>query len=288
MNNELWTIGRMLAWTEQYFREKGIDSPRLDAEVLLSHLLGENRIYCYTHYDRPLEKQELAQFKRMILERINGNSVAYIVREKEFMGIPFMVTPAVLVPRPDTETLVEAVLDRVARDEEKHILDLCTGSGAVLLSLLHYLPSCTGVGVELSPTAIEVARENCQKLHLENRTALHEGDLWEPVEQIGEQFHVVVSNPPYIPTTEIDGLAKEVLKEPRMALDGGINGLVFYERILEKAHVYLHAGGLLAVEIGMGQEREIMAIAIRVGAYEEAELYQDIQGINRVIMWRKR
>lgn len=287
MNDELWTIGRMLSWTEQYFREKGIDTPRLDGEVLLSHMLGKDRIYCYTHYDQPLTKEELEHYKAMVISRVKGKSVAYITGKKEFMGLPFLVNEKVLVPRPDTETLVEAILDRLPRDGEGELLDLCTGSGAILLSLLHYLSGYTGLGIDISQEALEVAQQNCEHLSLSKRATLAKGDLFEALPR-ESTFDVIVSNPPYIPTKDMEGLAKEVLEEPILALDGGSDGLDFYRRILEGAPQHLKVGGILAVEIGIHQEQAIEEIAKSIGAYGEVEYFKDIQGIVRVLLWQKR
>ncbi len=285
MTDELWTIGRVLTWTEQYFRDKGIETPRLDGEVLLSHMLGKERIYCYTHYDQPLTSEELNRFRPMVIARGKGRSVAYITGKKEFMGLSFHVSPAVLVPRPDTETLVEAVLGRMEKDKIYSILDMCTGSGAILLSLLHYLPKSEGMGVDISCDAIQMAEKNGDSLNLRGRAEFVKGNLFEGLSQM-RKFDIIVSNPPYIPTAEMANLSPTVLEEPHIALDGGKKGLDFYETILQESWKYLSPKGLLAVEIGAHQEKDVATIGERVKKYEPPEFYKDLGGITRVLVWR--
>ena len=147
MHKEIWTIGRILQWTEQYFQSKEMDTPRLDGEVLLSHVLGKDRIYLYTHYDQPLIQEELDAFRPLVQERAKGHCVAAIIGEKDFMGLTFKVNDKVLIPRPDTETLIEHVLGTYQKDSNIRILDVCTGPGTILLSLLHYLPNACGMGI---------------------------------------------------------------------------------------------------------------------------------------------
>lgn len=286
MGEEIWTIGRILKWTEQYFTSKGIETPRLDGEVLLSHMLNKERIYCYSHYDQPLTPAELEQFRRLIKRRIEGYSVATITGRKEFMGLPFMVNEHVLIPRPDTETLVEGLLNILNRSEEYRILDLCTGTGAILYSLLHYLPKATGIGVDISSHALEVAKENRSAFELADRAELIKSDLLEAVPE--EAFDIVTSNPPYIPSGDVDTLSAEVLHEPRLALDGGISGLDFYKRIISNVSGYIKTGGLLAIEIGVGQEEDIQQLAIGSDVFETVSALKDLNGLVRTLVFRKK
>ena len=162
---EIWTIGRILKWTEQFFKEKGIESPRLDAEVLLSHILGRERIYLYVHFDEPLEPAELARYRDAIKQRVQRVPVAYIIGEKEFMGLTFKVTEDTLVPRPDTEILVQAAVERLrARGEAPRFADIGTGSGAICLSVLHFLPKAQADTIDISPAARAIAEENAAAL----------------------------------------------------------------------------------------------------------------------------
>lgn len=286
-NQDIWTIGRMLQWTEQYFRSRGIDSARLDGEVLLSHMLGKERIYCYTHYDQPLTDKELDLFRPMVVERAKGLSVAAITGEKDFMGLTFKVNRDVLIPRPDTESIVEVVLERYDRQKDWKILDICTGSGAILLSLLHYLPKAAGVGLDISLPALQVAELNRRELELEERASFFQSDLLTALPAEEKSFDIIVSNPPYIATGEIDTLQPEVLNEPRLALDGGSDGLDFYRRILLDASGWLVSGGALAVEIGAGQAEAVAALAKDAGCYSEEERIADLGGIIRVLLWHK-
>ena len=290
MHKELWTIGRILQWTEQYFRNKGIEGGRLDGEVLLSHILGQPRIYLYTNYDKPLEQHELDAYRPLVMERVKGFSVAAIIGEKEFMGLPFHVTKDVLIPRPDTETLVEDILAVLPNDGEYRILDVCTGPGTILYSLLHYMPNATGMGLDISKDALQVAATNREKLEIGDRAKLCVSDLFSALASLGgyeESFDVITSNPPYIPTAELETLAVEVKNEPSLALDGGEDGLDFYRRLVTDSATYLKSGGHLAVEIGMGQEEDVCVLAKATGFYGEPVMQKDIAGIIRELRWQK-
>ena len=194
MHKEIWTIGRILQWTEQYFQSKEMDTPRLDGEVLLSHVLGKNRIYLYTNYDQPLEQEELDRFRPLVIERAKGYSVASLTGTKDFMGLTFAVNDKVLIPRPDTETLVEYVLSSYHQQDSIRILDMCTGPGTILLSLLHYLPTATGMGLDISRDALEIAAQNQEAFNLGNRSEFHESDMFSYLDHHNELFDVIVSN----------------------------------------------------------------------------------------------
>ena len=314
MDNELWTISRILQWTEQYFRSKGIESSRLDGEVLLSHILGCDRMYLYVNFDRPLDKAELDAYRPLVIKRASGYSVAAITGHKEFMGLDFHVNEHVLIPRPDTETLIEDLLDLYDMDASLRILDLCTGPGTILLSLLHYLPNATGVGVDISNTALAVAEDNRMSLELADVSRFCESDIKQLLEQLnvgkgteygalldtcktlfGEElsslegiFDVLVSNPPYITTAEMKTLAQEVLHEPHIALYGGDSGLEFYVPIIREGWRFVKNGGYLAIEIGQGQEEAVSKLAAETGCYGEAVYQQDIAGIIREVRWEVR
>ena len=282
---ELWTIGRILKWTEQYFKEKGIESPRLDAEVLLSHILGRERIYLYVHFDEPLEPTELARYREAIKQRVQRVPVAYIIGEKEFMGLTFRVTADTLVPRPDTEILVQAAVERLrARGETPRFADIGTGSGAICLSILHFLPKAQADTVDISPAARAVAEENAAALEVADRVTFHTGDLLAPL--AGQCYDAILSNPPYIPDGDIAALAPEVrLKEPRTALAGGKDGLDFYRRLTADAPAHLKDGGFLAVEVGIHQAAPVAALT--APAFSHTEILKDYAGIERVVIaWK--
>ena len=282
---ELWTIGRILKWTEQYFKEKGIESPRLDAEVLLSHILGRERIYLYVHFDEPLEPAELARYREAIKQRVQRVPIAYIIGEKEFMGLTFKVTEDTLVPRPDTEILVQAAIERLrARGDAPRFADIGTGTGAICLSVLHFLPKAQADTVDISPAARAIAEENAAALEVADRVTFHTGDLLAPL--AGQCYDAILSNPPYIPDGDIAALAPEVrLKEPRTALAGGKDGLDFYRRLTADAPAHLKDGGFLAVEVGIHQAAPVAALA--VPAFSRTEILKDYAGIERVVIaWK--
>ena len=288
-NNQIWTIGRILKWTEDYFGQKGVESPRLDAEVLLSHVLGKQRIYLYVHFDEPLQAEELACYRAMIKQRIDRVPVAYILGEKEFMGLTFKVTPDTLVPRPDTEILVQAAVDRLKQwtDGTVRLADIGTGSGAICLSVLSMLDGVTADTVDISPAARAVAEENAATLGLSERVTFHTGDLLTPIRE--QQFTAILSNPPYIPEADIQELAPEVrCKEPMTALSGGRDGLDFYRRLCDEAPAMLSDDGFMAFEVGIHQAEDVAQLAEASPLIVRTEILKDYAGIDRVVVaWRK-
>lgn len=290
MNDKIWTIGRILKWTEQYFKDKGIESPRLDAEVLLAHVLEKQRIYLYVHFDEPLQPGELAAYREMIKKRVLRVPVAQILGEKEFMGLTFKVTADTLVPRPDTEILVQAAVDRLramAGEEPLRFADIGTGSGAICLSVLHYLADTVADTVDISPAARAVAEENAASLGLADRVTFHTGDLLQPLS--GISFAAILSNPPYIPEADIAKLAPEVrLKEPHTALSGGQDGLDFYRRLANEAPAMLVPGGFTAFEVGIHQAGDVADLLKANPLIDRTEILPDYAGIDRVVVgWRK-
>lgn len=284
MAQGVWTIGRILKWTEQFFREKGIESPRLDAEVLLAHLLHKERIFLYVHFDEPLEQTELAHFHEMVKQRVARVPVAYILGEKEFMGLTFRVTPATLVPRPDTEVLVQAAIERLqALGRPCMFADIGTGSGAICLSVLHFTEGTQAATVDISPEARAVAEENAAALGLAERVQFYTGDLLAPL--TGQQFTAILSNPPYIPEAEVATLQAEVrLSEPHTALAGGADGLDFYRRLCAEGPAMLEPGGFMAFEVGAGQAAAVAEMAEANPLIKRTETIKDLAGIERVVV----
>ena len=283
MYKEIWTIGRILQWTEQYFQSKEMDTPRLDGEVLLSHVLGKDRIYLYTHYDQPLIQEELDAFRPLVQERAKGHCVAAIIGEKDFMGLTFKVNDKVLIPRPDTETLIEHVLGAYPKDSNVHILDVCTGPGTILLSLLHYLPNACGVGLEISTDALSVAEENRERFNLNNRVQFLESDMFSALDGKAEKFDLIVSNPPYIRTGDAKLLSPDVLNEPHIALFGGEDGLEFYRILAKACGTYLKSQGRIAFEIGYDQAESVKALLEETGQYSNIQCIADLGGNDRVV-----
>ena len=283
MHKEIWTIGRILQWTEQYFQSKEMDTPRLDGEVLLSHVLGKDRIYLYTHYDQPLIQEELDAFRPLVQERAKGYCVAAIIGEKDFMGLTFKVNDKVLIPRPDTETLIEYVLGTYSKDSDVRILDVCTGSGTILLSLLHYLPNACGMGIEISADALSLAKVNSERFNLNDRVQLLESDMFSALDDKNEQFDLIVSNPPYIRTGDAKLLSQDVLNEPHIALFGGEDGLDFYRILAKTCGTYLKSQGHIAFEIGFDQAESVKALLEETGQYSNIRCIADLGGNDRVV-----
>lgn len=285
--NTLWTIQRLLAWTTQYFQNHEIESPRLDAELLLAKVLHKQRIFLYTDFEEIVNPEELALFKSFIQKRVKGISTAAIIGEKEFMGLTFHVNEDVLIPRPDTETWLEKVIQYHRNDGAIEVADLGTGSGAILLSFLYYCKEAKGVGIDISEKALAVAKENGKELAMEERAAWTLGDYIDALPE-GVLYDGILSNPPYIPRADIAHLQKEVKHEPMLALDGGEDGLVFYRRLAEKAAAHLKEGGFLAVEFGIHQWEEILSLLKETDAFEDFEVIKDYGDIERAIYCRKK
>lgn len=254
---DAWTVKRLLAWTVEYLNRKGSGSSRLDAEVLLGQVLNWPRVRLYTHFADVVGEKERASFRELVKRRAEGAPVAYLVGRKEFFSLAFQVSPAVLIPRPDTETVVVEFLARFKGRENVVALDVGTGSGAIALACLHRHPSTRFVATDLSPDALSVAKANAEKLHLASRAEFRQGDLFAPVEG-DPPFDAIVSNPPYIPTDEIATLEPGVRDfEPRQALDGGLDGLDVAARLIAGAPGRLNPGGHLILEIGSAQEMPV-------------------------------
>ena len=283
--NDTWTIRGVLGWTADYFNRRGVDAPRLTAEVLLAFVLQATRVQLYVDLDRPLAPKELAAYRALIERRISGEPTQYLTGTREFYGRPFAVDPRVLIPRPETELLVDTALEAIPKDAAYRVLDLCTGSGCVAVTLAAERPNATVFATELSPAACEVARSNAAALKVGDRVRVLEGDLFGPLRQ-GSLFHIVVSNPPYVPSEEIAALAAEVRREPRMALDGGRDGLEITRRLADQALRWLEPGGMLAVEISEGQGPEAMRLLQSAGLVR-AGLRKDLSRLDRLVFGYK-
>ena len=288
MADAVWTIARLLTWTTDFFHEHGIESPRLDAEVLLSAVLGRDRMYLYVHFDEPLEPDELARFRAYVKERAAHVPLAYVLGRREFMGLDFRVTRDTLIPRPDTEVLVQCALDflRARIDggaDDLWIADIGTGTGAIALSVIHYTEGAYADVVDISPAAAAVARENAEKLGLTERLDVHVGDLLAPL--AGRSYDMILSNPPYIPSADIAELMPEVCRyEPHLALDGGADGLDIYRRLMADAPILLKDGGAIAVEVGMDEAKAVAELAIAHPRIVRTEMLKDLAGIERVVV----
>ena len=284
MAHSVWTIMKILNWTKQYFEVKGVENPRLDAEVLLCAVLKCQRITLYVDFERPLSEEELATYREYVRRRGNFEPLAYILGERAFMRNTFKVNKATLVPRPETELLVESLV-RIApllkREGDVKILDIGTGSGAIIVSLLDYLPNAKGVGVDISVDALIVAKENSEKIGVTGRIGFVHSDVFSKL-PLEKKFDIIVSNPPYIPAGDIAGLDKDVQQEPRGALDGGADGLEFYRRITAEAMEHIAEEGVLAFEIGIGQAAAVQQLCLDAGFVKTA-VRKDYAGIERMV-----
>jgi release factor glutamine methyltransferase len=276
---EIWTIQRLLAWTSDYFTRKSIDSPRLTAELLLAHTLGCDRVRLYMDYDRPIDKGERDRFRALIERRAEGEPAHYLLGYREFFGRRFEVDPRVLIPRPETELAVEAALKRLAADARGPVLDLCTGSGCIGLTLAAERSSLQVVAADQSEAALEVARKNAAELGVADRVELVAGDLFEPLTR--RAFALIVSNPPYVAAGALASLMREVQREPRLALDGGSDGLSVLRRIISEAPGWLEPGGSLILEIGDDQGEAVRSLLSSSG-FEQIAIEKDAAGLERL------
>ena len=295
-----WTVLEVIRWTVARFTERDLATPRLDAELLVAHALGLPRLQLYVQFDRPLLPDELGAIRALIKRRQAGESVAYLVGKKEFWGLEFAVDARVLVPRPDTETLIEVARERLAGGvvppesgeggegdpvgvpevvETHRVADVGTGSGAIALTLAKLFPAAAVVAVDISPGALEVARGNAERLGL--AVTFVEGDLGAPLAAHGP-FSLLVANLPYIPSGELAALPAEVRVEPTLALDGGPDGLALVRRLVAEAPALLGAGGVLALEIGAGQA-SATAELLRAAGFTDVQTRRDLGGIERVV-----
>lgn len=283
---EQWTLRRMVAWITADLEKRGNPSARLDADLLVAHALDVKRIALYLDLERPLVDAELARIRKLVERRRAREPIAYILGEREFYGRRFEVTPDVLIPRPDTETLVDEALAILrAGAPEGRVLDLCTGSGAIALSLAAELPERRVVATDLSEPALAVAARNAAQLGVADRVELRAGDLFAAL-PTGERFAMITANPPYVGADELPTLAADVRDyEPHLALDAGSDPLVFYRRIAREAPVSLAPGASLLVEVGYTQAGDVAAL-LRAAGLSDVRTRKDLAGIERVVIGR--
>jgi len=277
-------IKELLSKTDSFFNKVGLDSPRLDAEVLLADLLDMERINLYVNFDYPLTTQELEEYRERVRQRAKRIPVAYLTGKKEFMSMEFFVDPGVLIPRPETEFLVEKIIDFCKDNGLKNanIIDIGTGSGAVAISLAKHVEDARTVGVDISPKAVEVARKNLEKHSLKERVSIVNGNLLEQfIKRDINNVDIIVSNPPYIKDKDMDSLSPEVKKEPTSALAAGEDGLDYYKKIIPQAEKVLKKGGHIFFEIGDGQAEDVLSLFGERWAAEKMD--RDYSGRERII-----
>jgi len=284
-----WTVLRVMKWSGEYLEAKGVERGRLDAEHLLAHALDTARLQLYLQYDRPLTPDELDRYRPLLRRRAEREPLQYIMGHAGFRELDLVVDRRVLVPRPETEVLVDTVLRWAIANGRGELtaLDLGTGSGAIALSLLREGPFGRVVATDASREALEVAGENALRAGLLDGIDLRCGSLYESLKE-GESFDVVVSNPPYVAESEAAGLEPEVgVWEPRLALMGGSDGLEVIRKIVDGSALWIRPGGLLALEVGAGQPDAVVASVEATGAYDEVRVRRDLAGRRRVVLGRR-
>jgi release factor glutamine methyltransferase len=287
-----WTLKRVLDWTTSHFERKQLDSPRLCAELILAHTLGCQRIRLYTDLNRPLIDDELNRIRDLVRRAGEHEPIQYLTGVAHFYGLEVAVTPDVLIPRPETETLVEKAIDLLKRQGklEPRVLDLCTGSGCIACAVASGVPSAWVVAVDLSLRAVDVARRNVERLKLSSRIDVLCGDLLAPLNDLPDKraFDLLLTNPPYIRSSEIATLDRNVRDyEPHLALDGGEDGLKPLRRILDETGDWLAPGGYALIEIAFDQAERALWIVSQRPAWTDASVINDLGRRPRVLVVRK-
>lgn len=288
------TVLELLNWSTQYLDEHQIEHPRLNAELLLARSLNLSREGLYAHLKGPSKEEEKKTFEKLVQRRISGEPLQYILGYKEFWSIHFKVDPRVLIPRPETELLVEQsllIFSETAGERTHHILELGTGSGAVAISLAKELRDSLIVATDISREALILAKENAKSSGVLQRIAFVNGDLFEPFRPLRDagRFDLIVSNPPYIVRSEIEKLARDVKDyEPIIALDGGEEGMEFHRKIVSQASFYLRRGGWLLLEVGQGQGEKVSKMIEEEGYFNRPERLKDLSGLERVVRAQRR
>lgn len=261
------------------------DTPRLDVELLLEKALGGvDRLYIHLNINKELTKEQEYIFEDLIKDRLNGRPIAYIVGNREFMGLDFYVQEGVLIPRPDTEPLVEEIIELCKNKDDVRILDIGTGSGAITVSLAKYIEKSKLMSFDISEIALEIGKKNAINNGVDSKIEFIKSDLFTAIENKGTEFDVIVSNPPYIRKKDIETLHTQVKDyEPYNALEGGEDGLDFYRNITEQSKLYLSKGGILAYEVGHDQAEDVKHIMKHHG-YTKIYTKKDLQGIDRVVI----
>lgn len=281
-----WTVLKILEWTTGFFGEKEIDSPRVDAEILLADVLGMERIELYANYNRPLVDEERKAYRALVKRRAAREPAAYILEKKPFWEFDLRVTPEVLIPRPETETLIRTALERIDDDSEQRLVDVGTGSGAVALSIAWERSELRIAATDVDADALDIARENAENLGFGDRIEFFEGDLLEGLSADFRPVDIVVSNPPYVTEDEYDQLQPEIREyEPRGALVAGEDGLDVIRRLIPAASDVLSEGGWLLFEIGHLQGDACRELLEDEG-YDDVDIVEDYGGRDRVAMGR--
>lgn len=269
-----------------------IASPLLDVQLLLCHVLEVDKVFLYCHMNDTIDLRKAEEFNKLLEKRYKGCPLQYIINKQEFMGLDFYVDENVLIPRPDTEILVEKILEimkgeNFIKKRSINIADIGSGSGAIGLSLAKYETRCKVHSVDISENALKITASNSESLEVKQRVKLYKGDMLSPLlnKELEKSFDIIVSNPPYIPSDDIDSLQIEVSKyEPRLALDGGLDGLEYYRQIINTSPKLLAKNGVLAFEIGWNQGEDLKKLLKETGEYKDVEIIKDLANLDRVVI----
>lgn len=278
------TIKQLVDGAKARFDAKGVDEALAHAELIAAFAFNKSRTYIRAFGQNVVYEKEENLFNKIVEEKLSGKPLAHIIGEAEFMGRLFSVGPTVLIPRPETEELVEETIKNLPLKRPSRILDLCSGSGCIAISLAFTFPSAEIIGADISPEALQVARKNAENMNLGRKVNFVQSDIFENIE---EKFDFIISNPPYIPTDVIATLSPEVRNEPCLALDGGPDGLEVIRKITSSAPSYLEPGGLLALEIGCAQSEKVLKF-FNAEEWEAPFSRKDFAGIERFIFARKK
>ncbi|MBI5044284.1 MAG: peptide chain release factor N(5)-glutamine methyltransferase [Nitrospirae bacterium] len=289
---DIWTIFKSLSWAETYLKRFKIPNSKIDAEYLLSHILKCKRQELYLNPDRQLTDKEINTFKGFVQKRSKREPIQYIIGEEEFRGLVFKVTRDVLIPRPETELLLEEAVS-VVKDKESRgkghgswtIVDLCTGSGCIAVSIAKEIEGCRVYATDISEKALAIAKENAKRHRVEDKIIFFQGSFLEPLKKLGlkGKIDIILSNPPYVSKKDMGKLQPEIKEyEPSLALYGGENGLDSYRTIIPDALTYLKKDGYLILEIGYGQAEGVKKLFAQHPAYGKIEIIKDLSGIERV------
>ena len=285
-SEQSWTILKTLEWVQGYFAEKGLESPRLDAEVLIAHVLQTQRVMLYARFDQPLQAPELAAIKGLVARRARREPVAHLVGRKEFWSLDLVVNQDCLIPRPDSETIVEVAVALGKATAIERAVDVGTGSGCLALALAQELKGCTVWALEMSEAALAVARTNVEKTELADRVTVLQSDLLQDLPAESQPVDLMVANLPYIPSDDIDSLMPDVrFFEPRQALDGGEDGLTLYRRLIDQLGGVMAPGASVVFEAGADQMDELAALLKQAGL-TGVEIHLDAAERPRVVSGR--
>ena len=280
-----WTIQRLLTWVTEYLTQKGVDSPRLSAELLLSHVLGLKRIELYTQYNKVVPQEQLTQLRGLVKRAGEHEPVAYLVGRTEFYSIEFEVTPDCLIPRPETELLVQRSIELLRkRTGPQSVCDLCTGCGIIAVAIAKNVPDVKVVATDISEPALALAAKNVEKHQLGEKIELRHGDLFEPLVPRLDVFDLIVCNPPYVSAPEYEALDRNVKEyEPRLALYAGEDGLDLYRRLVEKVDQFLKTDGTLLLEVGYRQGPAVRELLEQTKTFAQIRIDKDLQSHDRVV-----